>query len=84
MNLPQSFLVNVGINLGGGNTDVAEHFLDASQIGAAGQQMRCETMSQCMNSQISRHTRTNSIFFDYSPDFNTPHRPTGSGEQEKI
>jgi hypothetical protein len=50
VNTSQPFLVNVRVNLGRGYIHMPEHFLDASQIGSTGQQMRCEAMSQGMNS----------------------------------
>jgi len=46
----QPFVVNVRINLGSGYVNVTEHFLNASQIGPAGQQMRGKAMSQCVDS----------------------------------
>lgn len=64
MNPSQPFTVNVCINLGCGDVHMSEHFLDASQVGSAGEQVRCEAMSQCMNGYISRHPCTNCIFFN--------------------
>ena len=49
VNFFQSFLVNVRINLRCGYIDMSEHLLDASQVGSAGQQMRCEAMSQSVD-----------------------------------
>ena len=71
VDLAQSFLVNMRVNLGCGDVDVSEHFLDASQVGSAGQEVRCKAMSKRMNGQVPGHTCTDCIFLDNSPDFNT-------------
>ena len=45
MDLFESGLVHVGVNLGGGDIGVAEHFLDESQGSAVGEKMAGETVS---------------------------------------
>jgi hypothetical protein len=42
----QTRVVDVGVDLRGGDAGVAEHFLHLAQVGAAGEQMRCECMAQ--------------------------------------
>lgn len=48
VDLAQPFGGDVGVDLGGGKIFVAEHFLDAAQIAAPIQKMRCETVSKRM------------------------------------
>jgi hypothetical protein len=59
----QSLLVDVGIDLRGGNVDVAEHFLDASQVGAAGEQVRRKAVAKGMHGEVFRHFGTGGVFF---------------------
>ncbi len=42
---PQSIAIDVCINLGCGDVDMAEHFLDAAKVGAACKKMGGETVA---------------------------------------
>lgn len=64
MHIAKPILVNVCVYLRSRDIDVPQHFLNAAQVGAAGEKMRRETMPQSMNGQVFRHTRPYSIFFD--------------------
>ena len=46
MNLLQPFFLHVGVDLGGGDTGVAEEFLHAAQVGPAGEQMGRKGVAQ--------------------------------------
>lgn len=41
----QVFMVDVGVDLGGADIGVAEHFLDAAQVSTSGKQVGAETVS---------------------------------------
>ena len=83
-NLFEPFIVNMRINLSSSNINMSEHFLYAPQVCAASQQVGCETVSECVNSQIFGQTCARSIFFNEAPDFNTTKRPACSGQKKKI
>ena len=42
MDFPEMFLINVGVNLRGGDIRMAQHFLDHPQIGTVSEQMSGE------------------------------------------
>ena len=46
MHLPQPYLVDMGVDLRGGEAGVTEHFLDGAQVRAVTEQMRREGMPQ--------------------------------------
>ena len=46
MNFLQPRMLDVGVDLCRLNTRVAQHFLNVSQVGAAGEKVRRETMPQ--------------------------------------
>jgi hypothetical protein len=50
--LAQEFAVEVGIDLGGGNAFVAEHFLDGAEVGAAFHEVGGERMTEGMRGDI--------------------------------
>jgi len=46
MDLLESVLVDVGVNLGGGNISMAEHELHGAQVGSMGQEMGGKRVAQ--------------------------------------
>ena len=55
---------DVGINLRRRDIGMAEHFLDAAQVGAAGQEVRCESVTQDVrrNALFIHIRRTGEVF----------------------
>ena len=78
MDFPEVFLVNVGIYLGGCHVGVSEHFLDASEVGAALEEMGAETVSEGVGCNFSDHTGFEGGFPDNSPDFGSIEFSPGS------
>ena len=80
----EAVAVNVGVNLSSGNIDMAEHFLDASKVGAASKQMGCETMAKGVGGKVTIEAGAGGVFFDKSPDFDTAETAASAGEKQKI
>jgi hypothetical protein len=64
VNPSKPFLVDVGVNLRGGYIHMSEHLLHTSQIRSTGQKMGRKAVPQCVNGQISRHSRASGVFLD--------------------
>ena len=77
----EMFLIDVGVDLGGGNIGVAEHFLDAAQVGAALEQMSAETMAQGVGGYFAGHAGSQSGATYDTPDFNATKRSAGAGDK---
>ncbi len=84
MDESEAVAVNMGVNLGGGNIDMAEHFLDTSKVGAACQKMRSETVPKGVGREIAVEAGAGGVFFDKAPDFDTAEAAAGSGEEQEI
>jgi len=61
-------LIDMRIDLGGGNIGVAQHFLDDSQIGAVPEQMRRETVPEKMWINIFLEPGAARVLFYDLPD----------------
>lgn len=61
-------LINVRIDLRGGNIGVAQHFLDDPQIGAVPEQMRRETVPEKVWINIFLQSGPGRVFFYDLPD----------------
>ncbi len=46
MDFPEAFLIDVGVDLGGGDVGVAEEFLDDAEVGAAFEEVGGERVPQ--------------------------------------
>ena len=60
--------IDVGVNLRGADAGVAEHFLHLAQVGAAGQQVRGETVAQSVRAHAGRRADAEGIEFDELPN----------------
>ena len=50
--LAEAFDTYVGVNLGGGNVGVAEHFLDGAEVGATGEEVGREAVSEGVRAHV--------------------------------
>jgi len=82
VDLPQSLPVNMCVDLGCGNVNMAQQLLDASQVSAPAQKMRRKTVPQSVRRHVARHARPGRIFLDDSPYLYTAQGPTSSAEQQ--
>ncbi len=78
---PKAVAVDVGINLGGGDIDVAEHLLDASQVGATCQKMRGETVAKGLGGEVAAEACAGGVFFYKAPDFDAAEGSACAGEE---
>ena len=69
--------VYVGVYLGGGDGDVAQHFLEASQVCTAGEQVRGEAVADCVDGEFFRHACAEGVFLYEPPDIDAVHGPAG-------
>jgi hypothetical protein len=56
VDLFEAGLVDVGVDLSGGDAGVAEHLLDLAQVGSAHEQVGCETVPQRVRTDRSWDT----------------------------
>ncbi len=63
VHVPQAFVGDVGVNLGGKDVFVAQKFLDNAQVNALGQKIGRKTVAQDMRSGVDGQTGENNIFF---------------------
>src|SRR5437870_8222481 len=71
VNLLQTLLDDVGVNLGGRNVGMPEHELNGPQIRAALEQMSGKTVPQRVRGKSHAHARLPSISRKYLPDTDT-------------
>ena len=64
----QSFAIDVRVVLRRANIRVAEQFLHRAQIGAAGQEMRGETVPKGVRADLRVQARTEDVFLDENPE----------------
>ncbi len=84
MDAPKAVIIHMGINLRGFNVGVSQHFLQGSQINAAGEQMRRETVPQGMNRQVFRHPGTQGVFLNDSPQLDPIQSASRSRQEQHI
>ena len=68
MHLFQSALIYVGVDLSRRDIGMSQEFLDLAEVGAAGQQVRGETVPQRMRAHFAIHSGAGCILFDQRPD----------------
>src|SRR5207248_1103577 len=71
-----------GVDLGRRNARVPEHLLDGAQIGATGEQMRCERVSQRMWLHFLGDPGTFGVVLDDQPQTHTRERTAALVEKE--
>ena len=74
----EAVLVDMGVDLCGFNVGVSEHFLQGSQIHAAGKQVGGETVPQGVDGQALGHAGAKGVFFDDAPQFYAVQSPAGT------
>ncbi len=68
IDLLQSLLENVSVNLGGGNITVPQHQLNGAQIRAAFEQVSCEGMPESMRMNFFLQSGFFGVTDDYFPE----------------
>src|SRR6185369_14376747 len=68
VNLLQALLDHVRVNLRRGNTRVAQHELDRTEVRTAFQKVRGKTVAQLMRRKLSAQTQANSIIVQNPPN----------------
>ena len=68
MRVLDSLLIDVGVNLGGGNVSVAEHFLNDAQVGAVVEKMCGETVAERVGREMFGDTGAMGVLPDESPN----------------
>ncbi len=63
VHLDQLFHRNVGVDLGSGETRVAEQFLNVPQVRAAVEQVRGKRMAQCVRADVMYTCAEANVFF---------------------
>ena len=64
----ETSLINVGVNLCGGNVGVPQHFLDDSQIATIFEKMRRKTVTQRVRRDVFGNACFAGVFLDVMPD----------------
>ena len=72
----------MSVDLRGLDAGVPEHLLNQTQVGAAGQEMGCKTVSQAVGADIRFDTGAFRIVLDQSPKLNPIEWATASGKEE--
>ena len=68
VHLLESRVVDVCVDLRGGDAGVAQHLLHLPQVGAASQKMRGETVTQGVRTDFARHAHARRVFLDQFPN----------------
>ena len=75
---------SVGVLLGGGEGLVAEEFLNGAKIGAIGEKMRRESMTQRVRVQVPVDVNEANVFFDDAPDRTLREAPPRIIEKDRF
>src|SRR5947207_14733322 len=67
VNGPQALAVDVGVMLRGADAGMAQEFLHRAQVGAAGEQVRRETMPQRVRAHPPAQPQPPHVFLDNHP-----------------
>ena len=78
----ESRLIDVRIDLSGGDTGVAEHLLHLSQVGPACEQVSGETVSQCVRADVTGYPGPGCVFLVAFPDRFTPQPAAPPGKEQ--
>jgi hypothetical protein len=66
----ETVAVHMGVNLCGADVGVAEHFLEAAEVHAAGEKVGRKAVPEGVDSQAFGHAGPQSIFFYNPPEVN--------------
>ncbi len=75
-------MFDVSIDLRRLDAGVTQHFLNLSQIGAAGQQVSCETVAKAVGTDLGINSGAAGIVFDQSPKVNAVHGLAASRQKQ--
>ena len=82
--LPEEFAVEVGIDLGGGNAFVAEHFLNGAEVGAAFNEVGGEGMAEGMRGDVLGDPGLLYEVFEQQEDHHAAKAAAAAVEEEDI
>ena len=74
----EAVAVDVGVVLGRLNRGVAEEFLNGSQVGTAGEDVRREAVAQRVRARLAGQSRSLAVFLHESPQEDARQRPARS------
>src|SRR4029077_4576172 len=83
INLPQTLLHHMGIDLRSRDAGMAQHQLHRTQVGAALEQMSCKTVTQLVRRQFRAQPRLAAVVGQDSPKANAA-EPDSPAPQEQI
>ena len=84
VHLAQILAIDVRVNLGRGNIDVPEHFLDRAQVGAALQQMCGEGMAEGMRRHVLRDAGALDVSAENLPSAHSGERQPARVEEQNA
>jgi hypothetical protein len=68
VNIAKPAQLNAGVDLGRGDRRVAQHFLHSAQMGASGEQVGSEAVSQSVWADVAGQSSGLSVTFDDPPE----------------
>ena len=84
MHFFQPRVLDMSVDLRRLDAGVAEHFLDQSQVRAAGQQVRRETVPQTVWADLGIDSGAASIAFDQPPQLNAIHGIAAARKEQRL
>ena len=77
----QTFMIDMRVNLGGGDVGMAKHHLHGSQIGAMGKKVRCEGVTQHVRGNVLADTCCDRKFLEDLPETQPRHAAAAIGDE---
>ena len=81
VNVAQAALVHLGVDLGGADVGVPQHFLNGSERGTVGKQVTGKAMTKCMWMDGGEDARFSSVFPNDLPDAGPGKGPSAVGQK---
>lgn len=80
----QSRVFDVRVDLGGLNAGVSQHFLNLAEVGATGQQVCREAVTQTVRADLVRDSGSVGIAFDQAPELDSVQCFAASGKKQFV